>query len=187
MAYGLENSEAEHDRFHLEVDAEARIDGNANFVGKSDDVVSSCAAAVDESQGVARGKSSSTTNETFVEACLFDKPGRRKFYANGILRSWYGRKPRQFFLSSECDVVGLLRGDNGVLEETAGAAAVGIVVDKQHAFGLTNAAHGCGDFGKARLGTGRKGALQIRVAQNGCSARLEVVVDASDDESSAIG
>lgn len=44
--------ETDQHRFHFEVDAEARLNGSADLAGQRQDILRSCAAAIDERQSM---------------------------------------------------------------------------------------------------------------------------------------
>ena len=133
--------EAQHHRFHFKCDSKSLRDRRIDLVGQRENVARSRAASIDERQGVTARNSRRAQGVAFAEARLLNEPCSRDLDTPFVLRFRAGWKSRRMRSSDCCNLLHLLFRDNGILEEAACAAAVGVAINKQHSFRLPNATH----------------------------------------------
>ena len=157
------------------------LDGGDDAVAESEDVGGLRVSTVDEGKGVAAGNAGMSENVAFVKTRLLDEPGSGQL-DEVISGRMAGNATGKF------GNAGIVAGaDDGILEEAAGAAAVGIPGDDKHAFAPADGADGRADLGERRLVGLRKILLQVGVGEARCAVFLQSVVDAGDDVASALG
>lgn len=85
------------------------------------------------------------------------------------------------------DVIQRRCGDDGIFEEGAGAAAVGLALDEEHAFAVTNLPNGVVDLDGGWSCLSGEMALQVGIGEVGGGSGVEAEGDGGDDVSVAVG
>jgi hypothetical protein len=162
------------------------VDGLLNKVAEGDEVGVGGAAAVDQGEGVARGDAGLAEAVSLVEAGAFEQPGGGQLgeaVRCGPVGDGGGFQVERGRDGGEC-----FDGDDGVLEEGAGAAAVGVSFDQEHAFAAADLADGVVDVERRGGGCARgEVLLQVGVAEVGRGGGVETEGDAGDDVAAAVG
>jgi len=123
--------EAQHDGLLFETNGGAGLDGGDDGVAQGEDVGCGGAAAVDDGEDVLGGEAGAAHGEAFAEAGEFDEPGSGEL--DHVAGGWEVRAGGKLG-----DLIGVTVGDgceagnfcsrhDGILEEGAGRARVGIV------------------------------------------------------------
>lgn len=141
-------------------------------------------SAIDEGEGVARGDSSVAHRVTLHEAGAFEQPGSGKLDAAlccGPVRDLVVGEVEDLRDSIED-----LTSDDGVFEEGACAAGVGLTFYDQHALAVANLADGVVDLNGGGLAVSEV-AGEICIGKTRLSCRVEAEGHRCDDVAAAFG
>ncbi len=111
-------------------------------------------AAIHEGQRVAGGDGGVAEGVAFGQAGLLNEPGSRDLYGGGEFRCKTDGIVGRLFGGGSSDLREPGFGDDGVFEEAARAAAIGIAFDEKHAFALANVSDESDDLLQRGLGAG---------------------------------
>lgn len=167
-------------------DVEAGLDLGTDAIAEGGEVGIGGAPAIDQGQGVAGGDAGVAENVAFAEAGVFDQPGGGELDAGAAPEGTGGPVGDlggvEVELAGEVFEVG--RGEDGVLEEGAGAARVGIARGEEHAFGAADLADGMVDLDRCGLLAGEAfGKIGVGEVGRGVGGKAED--DGGDDVAAA--
>ena len=180
---GLRELVAELDGLLLQLNPEANLNFMLDGVAKGSDVGKGGVVCVDESEGVTGGDSGVAHEEAFVEACALEEPGGGELdeaFACGPVRDLVGRDSEGGWRFRSRTA----RGDDGVFEEGACAAAVGFAFDDQHALAVADLANGVVDVDGFRCGgLFCEVVLQVGVGEGRRGVQIEVITRSTSTRS----
>lgn len=144
------------------------------------------AAAIDQGEGVAGGDAGVAEGVALAEAGVLDKPGGGKFDAGAGAEARGGPVGDGGGVQVEVagEVLEILREDDGVLKEGAGAAGVGVVWSEEHAFRAADLADGVVHLERCGLLAGEARG-KVGVGEVGPGIGREAEGDGGDDVAAA--